>query len=437
MSFYNIYRQYIRNPSNENEEALYLFMIGGEIIVPLPNILSLAEIPSFRIFKLLSERLDPPNTDLLVVKLFELPDRFEHLAYLNSLFRFPSNFVLAHDLNKARVQALAVLATFQKCSCYFKEYIEITDATRYGFFPNNLEFTLAVLEYPGVPLDTLRYHYSNQKLQDRTQSYMIATEDLCRMIQKNHESTILFRLFYPHLLYSSNRLKTDMGMFRTPFSNTGLRRSDTLTVANQLYNSLPLQEGIIEGDYYVPVIRYASSVKAGLYHGLPTKEYCGTFYYLEEESDICLVGNIFLVAQTKCSASKYLFENYDVDERLSEGVERVTSRYLRTSRNTKWEKGEYKPDLMYTPEELVKEGFPDKQQGGMYYNEVPQVPLYSGKQLGLYAEEDEFDQPLCLLAKDVGIDVVVLTRMVGSHQIVTEVLDCRSREESLINLVFC
>ena len=59
---------------------------------------------------------------------------------------------------------------------------------------------------------------------------------------------------------------------------------------------------------------------------------------------------------------------------------------------------------------------------------------YAAHLLGYYAKEDSLDQILCDLARKFGYDVVILTNMVGSQQIVTEVLDTRPREESFANL---
>lgn len=52
--------------------------------------------------------------------------------------------------------------------------------------------------------------------------------------------------------------------------------------------------------------------------------------------------------------------------------------------------------------------------------------VYCGMLLNLYAEEDELDQPLCRMASKLCYDIVILTHMVGSHQVVTEVLDTRN-----------
>lgn len=71
----------------------------------------------------------------------------------------------------------------------------------------------------------------------------------------------------------------------------------------------------------------------------------------------------------------------------------------------------------------------DLMMTGAEYNSVytsDDYKLYVGKKLGLYAVEDYLDQILCKIAKLHGYDVIILTHMVGSHQVVTEVLDTRN-----------
>ncbi len=62
--------------------------------------------------------------------------------------------------------------------------------------------------------------------------------------------------------------------------------------------------------------------------------------------------------------------------------------------------------------------------------------VHGVKSLGLYAAEDDLDQHLCNLGKLCNIDVIILTDMVGSHQIVTEVLDTRPRNVSFGSLKY-
>ena len=61
---------------------------------------------------------------------------------------------------------------------------------------------------------------------------------------------------------------------------------------------------------------------------------------------------------------------------------------------------------------------------------------YVGTILSLYALEDGFDQPLCELGRDKNLSIIILESMIGSHQVVTEVLDTRPREESFRSLVY-
>jgi hypothetical protein len=53
-----------------------------------------------------------------------------------------------------------------------------------------------------------------------------------------------------------------------------------------------------------------------------------------------------------------------------------------------------------------------------------------------YASEDELDQGVTKGCMQLKISGVVLGRMAGGTRVVTEVLDCRSREESLEELVW-
>jgi hypothetical protein len=214
------------------------------------------------------------------------------------------------------------------------------------------------------------------------------------------------------------RLKTDMAMFRTPGSNVGKREGLEITSR--------FEPGLLQ-DKYIPVTRYANSLETGLYYKERTGNFCGTFYYVEPESDTFLFGSRIFVAETKYSAV-YNLVKFSKDKELIFQAKRALAKYSREPFNRKWEEKKLKPDLMYTGTEL--------HEMGAMENEIETPPLYSGQYLSLYGAEDWFDQILCLLAKKMNIELVVLTRMVGAKQIVQEVLDARSREDSFKSLVF-
>lgn len=68
-----------------------------------------------------------------------------------------------------------------------------------------------------------------------------------------------------------------------------------------------------------------------------------------------------------------------------------------------------------TPEEAYR----SLQRGSSHVGVNPR-PRYAGVYLGLYGEEDVWDQALCVGAHDAGYDIVVLESMVGRHHVVSE-----------------
>jgi hypothetical protein len=69
------------------------------------------------------------------------------------------------------------------------------------------------------------------------------------------------------------------------------------------------------------------------------------------------------------------------------------------------------------------------------YNMMNQNFIFTHFNDSLIAIEDFLDQPLCVLARELGFEVVLLTTMTGNSRIVAEVLDARSREESFDSVV--
>jgi hypothetical protein len=238
MDWNTAYYQYLRDPSEKTERNLLEYLEGSQPL-NMPSQDSFVLIEAFPIFKAIVDKFSNTiHQDRIILELIKYPHKTDHIAYLLDLTPSLRNkVILVTGLEDARQRALSILSETKECICYFNEPILVEDAVPYGFFPYNLEFTIRVLEHPEAPLETLRYHYSTERIDDITQAFMMATEAQCRIIQKRHKSTVLFRLFYPYLLYSSLREKTDMGMFRTPFSNIGTR-NDTLEVNGLVYRPI-------------------------------------------------------------------------------------------------------------------------------------------------------------------------------------------------------
>lgn len=229
-------------------------------------------------------------------------------------------------------------------------------------------------------------------------------------------------LYAPNKLYQSLRPITDMSIFMGP-SNKSIRK-------NKIVNN-----NIIINDErwnVIPVTRYAAGMSRGLYNVEPGSDdfYCGTFYYNEPESKTLLTYKTSRTFFNKTHAMMELDPDWDYTGMMENDPDLF-----------KHMNGELPGDLRLTPQEyyeLYSENHYNK-HGIHYTNEfidtLPAIKHYIGKELDLYAEEDEFDQNICIIGKEMGIDIIILTNMIGSHQIVTEVLDTRSRDESFQSLV--
>lgn len=224
-------------------------------------------------------------------------------------------------------------------------------------------------------------------------------------------SSLPLLLYARELLYQgSKRPKTEMSLFRSPLSRT-IRRAD-------------VRDGrvVLDGEEWrvVPVTRYAAGMSKGLYFGEDRPlDSCGTFFYLEPESTTYLAFKTSFRAFNKTEAALALGIATEEDE----GVQTM----LKHSR------GAYPRNLMMTPEEAYSALHPGVL---LPAGDVSDEPRYAGVYLDLYAEEDIWDQPLCNTAAEEGYDVVILESMVGKYQVVTEVLDTRSREESFSSLLY-
>ena len=175
----------------------------------------------------------------------------------------------------------------------------------------------------------------------------------------------------------------------------------------------------------IPVTRYSDGMSRGLFYNrfnTTTTNYLGTFYYIEHESETFISVNV-----DRC---RTFFNKTQAVKVLRQ----PNSNYLCCGDEDKKAvahmNGEIPQDLMMTPCQVVK-------AAGYKYNGIELVTnkkRYAGFQL-LYGAEDNLDQPLAQLCVDNGIDVLILTHVAGSCQVVAEVLDVRDRSISFSSLV--
>ena len=226
-------------------------------------------------------------------------------------------------------------------------------------------------------------------------------------------------MYAPQELYSSLRPRTDMTMFLPPnCARVPRQHLDTGTwtaPSGEVWNVLP-------------VTRYFLGMSRGLYNqeSLPG-EYCGTFFYHEPESDTFLAYKTSATFFNKTTAMIQLQVPWEDGKDVWLAGHPALDAHI---------SGELPADLRITSAEFLQ-WYPrqaNRRFPAEMLQKMPDRKHYVGALLA-YADEDSFDQPICIAAKKRGIDVVILTHMVGSHQVVTEVLDTRDRVECFENLV--
>jgi hypothetical protein len=219
-----------------------------------------------------------------------------------------------------------------------------------------------------------------------------------------------FLVSYPDQLYKSMRPKTNMDLFRLP---------GTITYNSSLHS-------------LIPVTRYAKSMSGSMYFGQDRPHgVCGRFYYYEPESQVNLVyrkGRV-LKGFNKVDVYHKIYDDvqnldpqlaYNLQQRYLEVISDKKGKQVELHRN-----GTLRRDLLYTSREAYTFLNLNSQTGTQAVPKEGGQPGYVGKLLEMYAAEDELDQPLCKAAFLLGYDIVLLENMVGSHQVVTEVLDTR------------
>ena len=249
------------------------------------------------------------------------------------------------------------------------------------------------------------------------------------LIPESKSVPILFT--FPDMLYSSNRPITNMEVFQTPYSNYYNNINDMSFISNN----------------YIHVTRYSSGMSRGLYKRESTQEFCGTFYYLEPESTTLLICN-YITMFNKFTTARYFVSNYShilSRELINDFNEKIEEIISYSPIILDWSEGRIRDDFKYTPTEMEQIFNPmfiykhDKYPKSNDYieplNRSNEKRFYVGNRF-LYSREDGFDQPLCLAMQELGIEVLILTHMIGSHQVVTEVLDARDRTDSFNNLWF-
>jgi hypothetical protein len=223
------------------------------------------------------------------------------------------------------------------------------------------------------------------------------------------------------------------------------------------------ESGEYSGRYLIPVVRYAKGMSRGMYQESSQKEdeYCGTFYYFEPDSQFNLLSTKgILIANNKVEAClllgisvddirNYLVPKYHNENnitKISDLPHELIPKILDFLGPDYYREDK---DKILDPQELenyinrllelifLTWNFNEQSSNIKDFNNIllnySENKQYNSK---YYAIEDKLDQPLCLTARVLKINVIILKYMAGKNRVVTEVLDTRTRVESYDNISF-
>lgn len=225
--------------------------------------------------------------------------------------------------------------------------------------------------------------------------------------------------------------------------------------SNRKIHKLPSSNKPCNQGLYLPVLRYED-----LYHQKSKieKEFCGTFYFFEPESEMMLNMGKVLICSNKVDCLFKLQPNIPINKSFAFNA------YLDIV-NSIYGEGYFVDDIGIHnfPEDIVdKKEFKRQVEsvlplvtkisnnvndidslfvnGKLYNNFYEEIKVDDGELIEKYwgnkfaSSWDYLDQILCNEARKQGYDTIILQRETGENRINTEILDVRSRVDSYSKL---
>jgi hypothetical protein len=362
--------------------------------------------------------VDATSPSIGTIDLTVAYDVDSHLIRQDDTFCYP---VLFAQLNVQRLftevgalmqQHKLVMIRCHTTNFYVDNNLEMARA---GFLPEKNSDVIEGLILHGMTEEENIFWYGDpKKLALCSKVWIFATVEYWRQHALRTADSLPLLMYAPELVYTgSRRPRNDMAMFRTINSLTAKR--EQLTQINQYEYIVTLNGPQAETCFCIPVTRYASALNRGLYFNENVDDFKGTFYYYEPESTTFLLYQRARTFRNKETAMDKLDDEMAHEKHMVGMPE----------------------DLIMTPEQIQTYkgvNFPESKR--QLVPRIATTARYAGMLLGLFAQEDEFDQSLAVMAEEAGLHILILTHMVGSHQIVTEVLDARPRDESFRCLLY-
>jgi len=247
-------------------------------------------------------------------------------------------------------------------------------------------------------------------------------------------------------LYTSKRAIMDMKLFNDKIINIKLSIDKIKDIRDGKIVKISRRYGL-------GIIRYSKYKETGLYHQKKSKEsYCGTFYYLEPDSNTLLLFDKYIIGHNKFEIAWRLLSQmigYKVDGRViyslsnkmnKDNIIELAKQLVVFAKTLKDNYTYFKFNIVYDSViEMLDEYIRYVNGERVFEFDIDYIGYDTGKTVpyisDFYAMEDDFDQIICQACETLGYDVIILTNMVTETRTVGEILDVRTRSHSFQSLV--
>jgi hypothetical protein len=392
--------------------------------------------------------------EIIKKKLYITIERFDDWKIINNLLIFGKTLADTHS-NIVQVIMYTLDEMEDEVEYRFKTEKKVWYA-HFGYLPYFPKWSDAILkdfyQLPFLnPKDFLELE-NGRRLILPSKIYYQKHKNPIFLQSQIEPSSLRFRTLPSTSFYKSKRPINSM---------THLRQSPFLMIDTSKIQDSIRRSGApfkINGEYFIPVVRYSMGMRQGCYFDSNESfKFIGTFYYWEPESNIYLkMGSKFEYYDSKMQCALQLKQKLmdhlqqqsvlDISKDLDYFIVKITKDMIQTFYK------HYEEESMIFEKALCKDLLDEEELEDyfvsdiyrIYSNQSPKfLPItqdynssISGKFMKklFYAAEDELDQSIGKALLFFGIDAVIFGKMAGSYRIVSEVFDVRPRETSLNNL---
>ena len=163
---------------------------------------------------------------------------------------------------------------------------------------------------------------------------------------------------------------------------------------------------VIDGPNYIPVLRYETAGGTLYFDKYDPDNYCGTYYYLEPESNVYLQSNNTLIVPDIKLAYYHMYgRNAEASRKLFYELYEIISNIDEA----------FLTKLLSAFHDFIE---------SLYIQCIGSIQFDQPFHKSLQFKEENFEQKVCFHARQLGIEVIIITGLIDENP---EVIDTRPR----------